>query len=765
MNGVGFRMNAGRYDIMNTSESVLRRGFKLAPCVLLLAILAVSCAGRGESKRADRLFEQGLFDKAVVMYEEAVQKNPGKEEYRQKLRTAKLHAAEAHLDNGILALEELRLFDARAEFQTALRFDPKLNAAGESLAETRSLIESIAGRIEDAKTCMDRQKWFEAMEELKPLRKYGVDFPEVETLHTRALDAAFKSLMDEGTAAYRGEEFTRALSLFSKALGLKPDDAQAGAMLEASRSQIQASERCSRGAALLKSGDFQEAIYEYESALALVRGHAKAAEGLQAAKKYGAKTLLADGTKALDERRFIDALTAFDRASGLIPDYPGLAEAGAKAKRAVADMVFARGEAHEKAGRPALAHASYSQVRLFVPDYPGLEKKLAATGERIEEASSYETRVAFSGDQTLQGEFRGNLKGRRGKSNVLVLSDSEVDAIKRLSPDFKPDGILTVNIGRVRVERSVAERVKRSERYVSDTRLVLNEEYDRLRDELDRDRRKMQSAEDDADDERSEVCRLRRARNRAKAEWKAAGDDDPNKDRLHRKYRRLRDETTRAERRLDKAIREYDSWRSKVKDGEHRLSSTPRYVKENVYSTHYYEIVTNRITASARATYGLADDLTGGHLVGNSVKVSRKEEDRVIEGFEPADIRPDPDELPSESTMRRRAEDELVKNLAESVARDLRRFPLRYLRVAETAEKAGDSAAAAEYYALYLFACRLPGLRKDMPRLAEVDAIIKSRTGYSVTNDAYDIPALKNLPPQFEEKTRPNFNFRVRPRS
>jgi len=746
-------MNAGRYDIMNTSESVLRRGFKPAPCILLLAILAVSCAGRGESKQADRLFEQGLFDEAVVMYEEAVQKNPDKEEYRQKLRTAKLHAAEAHLDNGILAREELRLFDARAEFQTALRLDPKLNAAGESLAETLSLIESIAGQIEDAKTHMGRQKWFEAMEELKPLRKYEVDFPEVETLHARALDAAFKSLMDDGTAAYRGEEFTRALSLFSKALGLKPDDAQAGAMLEASRSQIQASEHCSRGAALLESGDFQEAIYEYESALVLVRGHAKAAEGLQAAKKYGAKTLLADGAKALDERRFIDALTAFDRASGLVPDYPGLAEAGAKAKRAVADMVFARGEAHEKAGCPALAHASYSQVRLFVPDYPDLEKKLAATGKRIEEASSYETRVAFSGDQTLQGEFLGNLSGRLGKSNVLVLSDSEVDAIKQLSPDFKPDGILTVNIDRVRVERSVAERVKRSERYVSDTRLILNGEYDKLRDELDRDSRRMQSAKDDADDERSEVRRLRRERNRAKAQWKAARDDNPNKDRLRRRYQRLRDETTRAERRLDKAIREYDSWRSRVKDGEYRLSSTPRYVKENVYSTHYYEIVTNRITASAGATYGLTDDLTEGHLVGNSVKVSQKEEDRVVEGFEPADISPDSDELPSESTMRRRAEDELVKNLAESVARDLRRFPLRYLRVAEAAEKAGDSNTAAEYYTLYLFACRLPGLRKDMPRLAEIDAIIKSRTGYSVTNDAYDIPALKNLPPQFEEKT------------
>jgi hypothetical protein len=289
-------------------------------------------------------------------------------------------------------------------------------------------------------------------------------------------------------------------------------------------------------------------------------------------------------------------------------------------------------------------------------------------------------------------------------------------------------------------------------RYVSDTRIVVNEDYDLLRDELDRYRSKLQWSDSEVRSQRREVRSLRGERDRARDEWKAAAEDDPRKEKLRRRYIRLRDETRHAERLLDDMVREYDSWRYKVGDTERRLSNTPRYVKENIYSTYFYDIVTNRITAGGEATYGVADDLLGGELLTDSVKVKKSLEDKVVERFEPADIRSDPDELPSESTMRGNARDELIEELAEQVAGGLRRFPLRYLRMAEAAEKAGRAEDAADYYVLYVFTCRALGLKQGMPRLAEVDNIVKLRTGYSVMHDAYDLGALKNIKPPVVEK-------------
>ncbi|RKY24034.1 MAG: hypothetical protein DRP79_08345, partial [Planctomycetota bacterium] len=578
---------------MNRNVSIRASVLKFALCAAL-SLLAVSCAGRGESKQGDRFLAQGLFDEAVEMYQEAVRKNPDNEGYRQKLQAAKLHAAESHLEKGSVALEEMRLFDARAEFQTALRYHPQLEDASKSLAKTRKLIERITSEVRAARALMKQQKWFGAVDRLKPLRKYRADFPETDTMYARALDAAFASSMDEGMAAYRREDFPLALSHFSKALALRAGDARADGMVKAAKRQITALEFCSEAAALLEGGDFREAIRRYQSALNQVPGHAKAARGMQSAREYGAKTLLAQGTRALGEKRYIDAMTALDEAAGLLPDYPRLAGAHLKAKRAVADMVFACAEGYEKAGRHALAKASFSVVRLLAPDYPGLEKRLEATGKYIERASAYDLALAFTGDAGLHMEFYNTLQGQLAGTRVQVLSTAEVDAVKRLNPNYKPDGILTVNVGAVRVERTVAGRERRSVRYVSDTRIVVNEDYDLLRDELDRYRSKLRWYDSEVRSRRREVRRLRRERDRARDEWKAAAEDDPRKKRLRQRYICLRDETRHAERLLDDMVREYDSWRYKVGDTERRLSNTPRYVKENIYSTYFYDVVTNR---------------------------------------------------------------------------------------------------------------------------------------------------------------------------
>lgn len=712
----------------------------------LLAALAASCAGRSESQAGDLLYEQGRYDEAVEMYEQALHKNPADGGYRRNLQAAKKGAAEDHFKKGDLNLKDLRLLDARAEFQSALRYDPQSRAAADALAETQALLEKITADKQAAQSLIEQKKWAEAAETLAPLTKYRADFPELAAMRAKALDAAFSAAMEEGMAAYRAGEFAKALSLFGGALELRPDDSGAKGMARASKNQIFALESCKDGSALLDAGDFRGAIRKYESALALVPGHAKAAEGLQAAREHGAKTLTAEGVKALEEKRYIDAIGKFDEAAALAPNYPGLAEARAKAARAVADVIFEQGRAREKADRLASAHLYYSMTRLLAPDYPGLDDRLAVTSRLIDSALAYDAALAFTGEADLQSKFVSDLKGRL--SRIQILTASEQDAIKKLNPDYRPDGVLTVKVGPVSVERGIPQRARRSVRYVSDTRLVVNPEHESLRNDLDRYRARLEEAKLRVDDQGREVRRLRRLRDDARAEWMAASDDDPRKEEMRRRYVNLRDETTSAERRLEDLNREYDAWRYKISESEHRLSITPALVRENIYSTHYYDVVTNTITATGEAAYSVNDALAGEGLLADRADARLSGEDKVVEGFEPAGIRADPDELPSESDMRRNAGKELVRKAVDGVVRDIGRFPLRYLRMAEMAATAGKDADAADWSALYLFTCRALGLSKGMPRLAEVDETLKSQTGYSVLRDRYDLGALRELLPK-----------------
>jgi hypothetical protein len=112
--------------------------------------------------------------------------------------------------------------------------------------------------------------------------------------------------------------------------------------------------------------------------------------------------------------------------------------------------------------------------------------------------------------------------------------------------------------------------------------------------------------------------------------------------------------------------------------------------------------------------------------------------DVVVPGFAPAGIEENPEELPSDDAMRERVGDELVLSLPQAVEDDLARFPARFLRLATLAEQAGDQDAAFDYYARYLFVCRVMGL-KNMPRLEEIDGMMMKKTGYSPLADTYDL--------------------------
>jgi hypothetical protein len=88
--------------------------------------------------------------------------------------------------------------------------------------------------------------------------------------------------------------------------------------------------------------------------------------------------------------------------------------------------------------------------------------------------------------------------------------------------------------------------------------------------------------------------------------------------------------------------------------------------------------------------------------------------------------------------MADRAAQRLAGKLPQDLADFVKKFPMRYLRLAQIAEKAGNDDAAFDNYARYLLVCREMGL-KSMPMEAEYNTMIMKRMGYSPLNDTYDL--------------------------
>jgi len=87
-------------------------------------MLLMSCTMR-EVQLGEELEQKGDWDGAVAAYREAVRKEPFNKELEEKLKAAKIRAAEQHFSHGRQLLKEQQIAEALQEFQLAMGLDPE----------------------------------------------------------------------------------------------------------------------------------------------------------------------------------------------------------------------------------------------------------------------------------------------------------------------------------------------------------------------------------------------------------------------------------------------------------------------------------------------------------------------------------------------------------------------------------------------------------------------------------------------------------------
>ncbi len=121
------------------------------PLLICLLVLSGCVAGERAIVSGKQLQEQGHYDAALARFQEAVAKNPNRQEYRVLLSNARARAAWAHLEQGREELAKDQMPQAMGEFRIALGIDPTLQEAQQSLAraETRLKAERLIAEAED----------------------------------------------------------------------------------------------------------------------------------------------------------------------------------------------------------------------------------------------------------------------------------------------------------------------------------------------------------------------------------------------------------------------------------------------------------------------------------------------------------------------------------------------------------------------------------------------------------------------------------------
>ncbi len=133
--------------------------------------LASGCAPRSV-RVADQFAEEGNWDGAVLVYQEALAKRPDNEKLKAKLDRAKLEAAKRLYERGTSLLRERAILQAVEAFKQAVAYDPNADAYRVALAQALKMKEAEE-RYQSGLQLLRTEKYQDAIAEFE--RVLGLD--------------------------------------------------------------------------------------------------------------------------------------------------------------------------------------------------------------------------------------------------------------------------------------------------------------------------------------------------------------------------------------------------------------------------------------------------------------------------------------------------------------------------------------------------------------------------------------------------------------
>ncbi len=333
------------------------------PRLALVAVLllAAGCAAGRAARAGEDALGRGDFEAAVRFYEEAVREAPDDAEYQAGLARVKARAAEDAVAKGDQARLGGDLNAAASRYQRAQQLNPRPEWTERlaSVEQERAAAEAVLAKAQSDAASGRLQ---EALAALRTIERYRPTFSQFDP----TLDQVSRTLCDQalatGQAAFNRGALESAQATLREALGYRPGDPAALALLARVEARMRSQAACQQGAEALKQGQFRAALEAYSRAAAEDASDPMAQAGVERSRLSLADSLKREAAVEAKANRDGRALSLLREAMGLLnagaarSDLEGLASATAER---LASRLEGRGDAALRARLPGAAWAYF----------------------------------------------------------------------------------------------------------------------------------------------------------------------------------------------------------------------------------------------------------------------------------------------------------------------------------------------------------------------------------------------------------------------
>ena len=204
--------------------------------IILVGIAALTlffgCAVSENYKMGQDLVNQNRWAEAIGYFENAVKEEPGNNEYKVALSSARRQAANIQLEKAKQALVAAPAKDLRAleaivkQGEAAFNLDPENQAVKAFQAQLKEKVADLQAQVkaiyEKADADMQKEDWLAAVNDLKAVNKVYPGYEDTGAKLARAEQEGAKLLYQQGVIFGKQEDWKMATESFKAAIkGLK----------------------------------------------------------------------------------------------------------------------------------------------------------------------------------------------------------------------------------------------------------------------------------------------------------------------------------------------------------------------------------------------------------------------------------------------------------------------------------------------------------------------------------------------------------------
>lgn len=647
-----------REDVME------RKGYRRAWVVFVVLLSLTGCVVSDSYKQGQELAKDRRWHEAILYYEKAVQEDPGNEEYKNALLTAKQEVAEQTFGKAKQALDSQpdanipTLVQIAKEFTLAASLSPgnrDIKVAGDALKERIGNLQSrVKTLYAQAETDMQREDWMAALNRLREINKIYPSYEDTGSRMSRTEQEFTKMSYQQGVALAKQEDWRMAAQAFKAVMDMNPRYFDVARLYQDAKAK-------DNSAYFLGEAEKAKKAQNWERAVQMLEKAGEYEPGNQQLAKESAELKFKVGQLYFDEAVKLASqgspLRAFKRLMSAVAYTPSLRDDPLYREFVgrYSAQLMERGEKYAEREMWGNALLLYQKVESLNPNYPDLFQKLLEVKDHI---------------------------NKRIKKSIAVFDFG--------SPSNDKDA------GKIAANKLIAFL----HRNVSgDLRII---ERENLQSIL----REMQLGQ-------TGLVDIKAAQNVGKMRgidtfimgdvlhFSAKTTDNPSTSQV----KVLVDEE-------DVPNPEFSSWliMNPKPTAEELQIAPPRTTKKRNYQFISYKRGTARISTMIEISYKLVDTMTGENVFTNTIAGKLIKEDGYQDAVQLANIVHDPLDLPTEMEVLDELTNKKISEVGQSVLKNYQSLEVEYFNQGQMQQKRRNSELAVERYMDAVFDEKLKGI-------------------------------------------------------